>query len=142
MNLPSHYLIILPARCPIVLTSHLITSTILNGSIGSTPLSNPTHPPPSFCDIHHSIPLTRAQRDDRSPSHSPTRHAIHDAVALREHPVHTHRPRDALLRRRETRPSPPLPPSLYHPSSKFLFMASSVTIRVSILALPPIPRRS
>ena len=103
------------------------------------PRSSTTMP---FYDIRHSIPLTRVQRDDLAAK------ITHDAVTLREHPAHTHRPRGVEIPRRfstsagNPQPSPPIPPSLYHPSSKFPFMASSVIIRVSVLALPPIPRRS
>ena len=56
-----------------------------------------------FCDIHHSIPLTRAQRDDLAAQIIHLHATQFMTPSLFVNIQFTHRPRDALLRRRETR---------------------------------------
>lgn len=111
-------------------------------------MARPLSPTPlvhhhAFYDIHHSIPLTRAQRDDLAAqiTHLHDAHFTTPSLFVNIQFTHTIPETPFYVDGKPATLSAPSPFPI-PPQSEFLFMASSVTIRVSTLALPPIPRRS
>ena len=82
-----------------------------------------------FYDIRHSISLTRAQRDNLAAkiTHLHATHFTTPSLFMNIQFTHTVPETPFYIGGKPTTISAP-PPFLYHPSSKFLFMASNVTI--------------
>lgn len=75
----------------------------------------------AFYDIHHSIPITRAQRDDLAAqvTHLHATQFTTSSLFVNIQFTHTPSPRLLSTSMGNPQPSSPLPPSLYHPGANF-----------------------